>query len=117
MPPKLGAGNRVGIEHLIPSAAFALSSAQNHDDFAELGFPSLTQVAWVGLGVAPDVPAAVQDKLRSETLRIEKREDLVVLPPELAQPLDRQGIRRHGRLTPEKQRTCNKGVCRQSASA
>jgi len=38
--------------------------------FAELGFPSLTQVAWVGLWVAPDVPAAVQDKLRSETLRI-----------------------------------------------
>ena len=29
-----------------------------------------------------------------EALRIEQREHLVVLPPELAQPLDGQGIRR-----------------------
>ncbi len=30
-----------------------------------------------------------------EALRVEQREDLVVLPPELAQPLDGQGLRRH----------------------
>jgi len=36
---------------------------------AELGYPKMTQVGWVGLFIAPDVPEAAQNKLRSETLK------------------------------------------------
>lgn len=38
--------------------------------FAEQGFPQLDDVVWVGLWVLPDVPAAVQDKLREATLKV-----------------------------------------------
>ena len=56
--------------------AFAVTTPQrmpalpNVPTFGELEFPSLTQVAWVGLWTTPDVPPAVQEKLRAETLRI-----------------------------------------------
>ncbi len=36
--------------------------------FAELGYPSMTRTAWLGLFTTPDVPAAVQQRLREEAL-------------------------------------------------
>lgn len=35
---------------------------------AELGYPSMTRTAWLGLFTTPDVPAAVQQRLREEAL-------------------------------------------------
>lgn len=37
--------------------------------FAELGFPALSDVGWMGLWSTPDVPAAVQGKVRQATLK------------------------------------------------
>jgi tripartite-type tricarboxylate transporter receptor subunit TctC len=36
---------------------------------AEAGYPKMTQVAWVGLFITPDVPAAVQERLRADALK------------------------------------------------
>jgi tripartite-type tricarboxylate transporter receptor subunit TctC len=38
--------------------------------FTELGYPQLEAVGWMGLWVAPDVPASVQTKLREATLKV-----------------------------------------------
>ena len=37
--------------------------------FAEQGFPGMTQVVWVGLWTASDVPAPVQARLRDAALK------------------------------------------------
>jgi tripartite-type tricarboxylate transporter receptor subunit TctC len=55
--------------------AFAVSSPQRMaalpdvPTFAEQGFPEMTQVPWIGLWVATDVPAAVQARLRDAALK------------------------------------------------
>ena len=38
--------------------------------FAELGYPQLETMAWMGLWVTPDVPAAVQARVREATLKV-----------------------------------------------
>jgi len=38
--------------------------------FAELGYPKLEAVAWMGLWCPPDVPAPVQQQLREATLKV-----------------------------------------------
>jgi tripartite-type tricarboxylate transporter receptor subunit TctC len=54
--------------------AFAVTSAERMPalpdvpTFAEQGFPDMTQVIWVGLWVASDVPAPVQARLRDAAL-------------------------------------------------
>jgi tripartite-type tricarboxylate transporter receptor subunit TctC len=54
---------------------FAVTSAERMPalpgvpTFAELGFPAMTQVIWVGLWVASDVPAPVQARLREAALK------------------------------------------------
>ena len=37
--------------------------------FAELGYKGLTEVVWIGLWSAPEVPAAIQQKVREATLK------------------------------------------------
>lgn len=37
--------------------------------FAELGYKDLTEVAWIGLWTTPDMPEAIQAKLRDATLK------------------------------------------------
>ena len=55
--------------------AFAVTSSQRMPalpdvpTFAEQGFPAMTQVIWIGLWVANDVPAPVQDRLREAALK------------------------------------------------
>lgn len=55
--------------------AFAISSPTRAPalpdvpTFAELGYPQLGALAWMGLWVTPDVPAAVQVRLREATLK------------------------------------------------
>lgn len=36
----------------------------------ELGFPEMTQMSWMGLWTTPDVPAAVQQRMRDEVLKV-----------------------------------------------
>jgi tripartite-type tricarboxylate transporter receptor subunit TctC len=38
--------------------------------FAELGYPQLEALGWMGLWTTPDVPAAVQQRLRDATLKV-----------------------------------------------
>ena len=55
--------------------AFAVTSAERMPalpdvpTFAEQGFPAMTQVIWVGLWVASDVPAPVQARLRDAAVK------------------------------------------------
>lgn len=37
--------------------------------FAELGYKELTEVIWIGLWTTPDMPAAIQQKMREATLK------------------------------------------------
>lgn len=46
-----------------------IAALPNVPTFAELGMPEQTEGGWVGLWVAPDVPAAVQAKLRDVALK------------------------------------------------
>ena len=56
--------------------AFAVSSPQRAPQlpdvptFEELGYPQLDAIAWMGLWSTPDVPAAVQARLREATLKL-----------------------------------------------
>jgi tripartite-type tricarboxylate transporter receptor subunit TctC len=38
--------------------------------FTELGYPKLEALAWLGLWCSPDVPAAVQARVREATLKV-----------------------------------------------
>ncbi len=55
--------------------AFAVSTPQRSallpdvPTFAELGYPQLETVSWMGLWIKPDVPAAVQASVREATLK------------------------------------------------
>lgn len=56
--------------------AFAVSTPKrspvlpNVPTFTELGYPKLEALGWMGLWCAPDVPAAVQARLREATLKV-----------------------------------------------
>jgi tripartite-type tricarboxylate transporter receptor subunit TctC len=56
--------------------AFAVSSPKRSailpdvPTFAELGYPTLEATAWMGLWVKPDVPAAVQTRLRDAVVKV-----------------------------------------------
>jgi tripartite-type tricarboxylate transporter receptor subunit TctC len=56
--------------------AFAVSSPKRSPllpdvpTFAELGYPQLETVSWMGLWIKPDVPAAVQASVRDATLKV-----------------------------------------------
>jgi tripartite-type tricarboxylate transporter receptor subunit TctC len=52
------------IRPLATTGARRLSALPEVPTFAELGYPGLTQVAWIGLWATPDVPADVQARLR-----------------------------------------------------
>jgi tripartite-type tricarboxylate transporter receptor subunit TctC len=52
--------------------------------FAELGYPQIEAPVWLGLWIAPDVPAAAQNRLREATLKV------------MAQPVLRERLREFG---------------------
>ena len=56
----------------------------NVPTFAELGYPQLEALAWLGLFIAPDVPAAAQTRLRDAVLKV------------LAQPATRERMKEVG---------------------
>lgn len=46
-----------------------LPSFPDTPTFTELGYKDLTEISWVGLWTTPDMPAAIQSKLREATLK------------------------------------------------
>ena len=58
--------------------------------FAELGYPQLEAVAWMGLWTTPDAPAFAQARLRDATLKVlaqpQMRERLKDIGFEVGQP-------------------------------
>ncbi|MEJ8821346.1 tripartite tricarboxylate transporter substrate binding protein [Variovorax humicola] len=56
----------------------------NVPTFAEVGYPQLEALAWVGLWITPDVPAAAQTRLRDAALKV------------MAQPAMRERLREFG---------------------
>lgn len=70
-----GAGNvqqyvKAGkLKALATTAPERLASMPEVPTFAELGYKGLTEVAWIGLWSTPDVPAAIQQKVREATLK------------------------------------------------
>lgn len=56
----------------------------NVPTFAELGYPQLEALVWLGLFMTPDVPAAAQTRMRDATLKV------------MAQPATRERLREFG---------------------
>lgn len=75
--------------------AFAVTSPQRLEllpdvpTLAELGYPALTRTAWIGLFTTPAVPAAVQQRMRSQLLQ-------TMALPAIRQRLREQGIAAQG---------------------
>ena len=96
--------------------AFAVTSPQRMPalpdvpTFAEQGFPAMTQVVWVGLWVASDVPAAVQARLRDAALKALQqpvvRERLTVLGMEPGPPATPDELAKSLRVAYERQARC-----------
>ncbi|MFS8977783.1 tripartite tricarboxylate transporter substrate binding protein [Cupriavidus necator] len=75
--------------------------------FAELGYPAMTEPSWMGVWVPPDVPAAVQEKIRGAVLAaVQKpgyRERLSAMGMEVGQPLSSEALSREARAAYERQ--------------
>ncbi len=52
------------------TAPARLSMLPDVPTFAELGYKDLTETAWMGMFVSPDVPAAAQTRLRDAVLKV-----------------------------------------------
>lgn len=80
--------------------AFAVSSPTRSTllpevpTFAELGYPQLEAVSWMGLWLKPDVPAAVQAAMRETVLK-------VLAQPEVRKRLLETGLEVGSALSPE----------------
>jgi tripartite-type tricarboxylate transporter receptor subunit TctC len=61
--------------------------------FTELGYPQLEAIAWMGLWVTPDVPAAAQTRLREAALK-------VMAQPQVAEKLRKTGSSPASRAVP-----------------
>jgi tripartite-type tricarboxylate transporter receptor subunit TctC len=82
--------------------------------FAEQGFPDMTQVAWIGLWVASDVPAAVQVRLRDAALKALQlpavRDRLTALGLEPGLPASADELAKSLRIDYERQATLLKSI-------
>jgi tripartite-type tricarboxylate transporter receptor subunit TctC len=57
------------LKALATTAPNRLSLMPDVPTFAELGYKNLTEVVWIGLWTTPDMPAAIQAKVREATLK------------------------------------------------
>ncbi|MNY49166.1 Tripartite tricarboxylate transporter family receptor [compost metagenome] len=75
--------------------------------FAEVGFPAMTEPGWMGVWLPPDVPAAVQEKIRNATLAIVQqpgyRERVEAMGMDAGQPLSSEALSRDARAAHERQ--------------
>jgi tripartite-type tricarboxylate transporter receptor subunit TctC len=73
------------------SAPKRLSVLPDVPTFAELGYPQIGDIAWMGLWTTPDVPADVQAKVREATLKVLQQPKVIErfrdLGHEMGQPL------------------------------
>jgi tripartite-type tricarboxylate transporter receptor subunit TctC len=58
------------VKALAVSAPKRLAVLPDVPTFTELGYPQISDIAWVGLWTTPDVPAEVQAKVREATLKV-----------------------------------------------
>lgn len=75
--------------------------------FAELGFPAMTEAGWMGVWVPPDVPAAVQEKIRGAALAVMQqpgyRDRVVAMGMETGLPLASEALVKDARAAYERQ--------------
>ncbi len=75
--------------------------------FAEVGFAAMTVPSWMGVWLPPDVPAAVQEKIRNATLAIVQqpgyRERVEAMGMDAGQPLSSEALSRDARAAHERQ--------------
>lgn len=75
--------------------------------FAEVGFPAMTEPGWMGVWLPPDVPAAVQEKIRKATLAIVQqpgyRKHVEDIGMDNGQPLSSEALSREARAAYERQ--------------
>ncbi len=75
--------------------------------FAEVGFPAMTEPSWMGVWLPPDVPAAVQEKIRNATLAIVQqpgyRVRVEAMGMDAGQPLSSEALSKDARAAHERQ--------------
>lgn len=64
--PHIKAGK---LKALATTAPERLALLPDVPTFAELGYKDMTEVVWIGLWTTPDMPAAIQDKVRAASLK------------------------------------------------
>jgi tripartite-type tricarboxylate transporter receptor subunit TctC len=79
--PLISAGKVVPYAVSLPQRS---PNLPNVPTFAELGYPQIQALVWLGLFITPDVPAAAQNRLREATLKV------------LAQPATRERMKQVG---------------------
>lgn len=74
--------------------------------FAELGYPKIGDIAWMGLWTTPDVPADVQVKVREATLKVLQQPKVIErfneLGQEMGQPLSTDELSKSLRVASDK---------------
>ncbi|MHA7683793.1 Bug family tripartite tricarboxylate transporter substrate binding protein [Cupriavidus sp. PET2-C1] len=74
---------------------------------AELGYPAMTESGWMGLWVPPDVPDAVQEKIRAVTLQVTQqqgtRDRITAMGMEAGLPLSSDALSKEARAAYERQ--------------
>ncbi|MBB3009011.1 tripartite tricarboxylate transporter substrate binding protein [Cupriavidus alkaliphilus] len=82
--------------------------------FAEVGFPAMTEPGWMGLWLPPDVPAAVQERIRNATLAIVQqpgyRKHVEDMGMDNGQPLGSEALSREARAAYERQAELLKSI-------
>ncbi len=75
--------------------------------FAEVGYPAMTEPGWMGVWLPPDVPVAVQEKIRNATLAIVQqpgyREHVTAMGMDAGQPLSSEALSKDARAAYERQ--------------
>ena len=81
---------------------------------AELGYKDLTETAWMGLFVSPDVPAAAQTRLREALLKVMEqpavRQRFAALGLDMAPPASPDDLVRSLRAASDRQAATLKAV-------
>ena len=100
--------------------AYAIASADRTaalpdvPTFAELGYPELAKASWMALWTTPDVPAAVQEKIRDATIKILQddnyRQRLLTLAMEPGKPLSSQALIKDARESYDEQAALLKSI-------
>lgn len=82
--------------------------------FAELGFPDIAKASWMALWTTPDVPTAVQDKIRNAALAIladpKYRQRLLALGMEPGEPVTSDALARDARQAHDEQKAILKSI-------